>query len=302
MATTKKSTKLERKEFVPDVLDLQVKRKMIMIAGRPSAGKSYSVADLCMLGLEQGFKVMVIDRDRGLAEVIEEVCGGVPDNLVYKVVREWSDLESAMDYASATLGPKDWLVFEHVGRLWDFAQSEYVKDVYGTTHAQRLRMLRSEAEAIIREEDLEDGSSNDKKEANRIRNKQAGYGGLDGRRDWGTIKASHNGDVMDKWLLDCDFNVLSTTSITKLDTRDENQVKEWEEWRNLGVRPEGEKHNRYRHSTIAFIYKKNGKFFWRTDLGKGEGKDRGKELMRDVDMTGVGFVRSWMEAHGLLEA
>lgn len=296
MAATKRKVKIEKKEFVLDSLDLSVKRKMMMIAGRPASGKSHTVAALCMDGLEKGFKVMVIDRDRGLSEVIEEVCGEVPSNLIYKVVREWVDIEGAMTYAGENLGRDDWLVFEHIGRLWEFAQSEYVKDVYGTTHAQRLRILRKEAEELIAEEEPKT-----KKEADYIRNRQSGYGGLDGRRDWGSIKASHNGDVMDKWLLDFDVNILSTTGVTKLDAHDENMVKDWYEWKNLGLKPEGEKHNRYRHSTIAYVYKKNGKFYWRTDLGAGEGKDRGRKLVRDIDMTSVGFVRSWMEYHGFWE-
>lgn len=297
--TTRRKVKMERPTFQPDTLDLTMKRRLMLIAGLPAAGKSFSVAALCNDGLEQGFKVLVVDRDRGLSECIEEVCGGVPENLVYKVIREWDDLTGALHYAHEELDDVDWLVNEHVGRIWDFAQETYVNDVYGTTHAERMKHLRAEAEAIIREQELEQKTdAKSKKEAQKIRNKEAGYGGLDGRRDWGTIKAQHNGDVFDKWLLDENYNVLSTTSVTKIGT-DENSLKEWAEWKNLGIRPEGEKHNRYRHATLAYIYKTQGKYFWRTDLGNGEGKDRGKELMRDVDMTDIGFVRSWHEAHGL---
>ena len=299
MKVTKSTVKIERPAFNLDTIDLQTKRAMVLMAARPACGKSYSVAALLRDGLERGFKVMVIDRDRGLAEVIEEVCGEIPPNLSYKLVRTWEDLEGAIQYAFDHLEPQDWLVFEHVGRLWDFAQDDYTRRVYGSTQAQRLRHLRAESEDIVRLKELDTAKESDRKEADKLRSKGIGYQGLDGRKDWAVIKAGHNNDIFDRVLLDGHFNVLSTTSVAQIDKADENAASLWADWLSLGIRPEGEKHQRYRHSTQVFLYKNKGRFLWRTDFGNGEGKDRGRKLMRDVDMTEVGFVRSWAEAHGV---
>lgn len=300
MATTTRKVKIETPKFELDTLDLQIQRSMVLLAAKPAMGKSYSVVKLVLDGKRLGFNVFVIDRDRGLADEIRTQCGGkIPDNLQYKLARKWTDMEGALDYAFETLEPQDWLVFEHVGRLWDFAQEDYTKEVYGKTMAQRLRVLRSEAEELIREGNLDLNSKSGKDEAGKIRSRGVGYQGLDGRKDWAVIKSAHNGDIFDRVLLDGHFNVLSTTSVTGIDRNDENSIKLWSEWATLGVRPEGEKHQRYRHSTVAYAYRKGKQFLWRTDLGADEGKDRGRDLVKDVDMTDVGFVRSWAEYHGI---
>ncbi|KKL78805.1 hypothetical protein LCGC14_2021200, partial [marine sediment metagenome] len=194
------------------------------------------------------------------------------------------------------LGSNDWLVLEHCGRMWDLTQTDYVKQVFGQTRAERLKVLRTEAETIIRENDLS-GKEKNKAQSN------ASFSGLDGRKDWSIVKSDHNDDFMDRFQLEADFNVLMTTSIVSLQMGGDKALKEWEDWKILGVKPEGEKHNRYRASTVAYAYKNGNKeYSWRTDLGLGKGKDRGKELVRDIDMTDIGFVRSYMEHHGEWEA
>ena len=58
-----------------DDLTLLADREVILLAGGPNTGKSFSVAKLVQNGQEQGFNVIVLDRDRGLAKAIKEVCG-----------------------------------------------------------------------------------------------------------------------------------------------------------------------------------------------------------------------------------
>lgn len=290
-----------KKKLVLDDLDLSVNRKHILLAGSEGSGKSHAVGALVNDAVEQDFKVFCIDRDRGLTAVFNEVVNQDADwkaHFDYLILREWDDAVLAANHAFETLGPNDWLVIEHCGRMWDLTQTDYTKMVYGETRAERLKILRTEAETIIRENDLT-GKDKNKAQAN------ASFSGLDGRKDWSIVKADHNDDFMDRFQLEADFNVLMTTSVTSLQMGGDRALKEWSDWKTLGVKPEGEKHNRYRASTVAYAYKNGvdpntgkGEFSWRTDLGLGKGKDRGKGLVKDIDMTDIGFVRSYMEHHG----
>lgn len=270
---------------------LMEEREVIMLAGGQGSGKSYSVAKLVEKGADEGFQVFIIDRDRGLSKVLRGLFGkNMPDNLEYYLIREWDDIYTALNEAHNLLGPGDWLVFEHIGRLWDRAQEAFAEKVYGglTDH---LLAARVDAEATIRTADLKD------KEATRVRAKEMGFQGMEGRYDWPLIKRMHN-TVFDKAVLEGQYNVLSTTSVTPLQDTDVSKGK-WPEFHSVGIRPEGEKHQVYRHETVAISYQRDGRYMWRTDLGKGIGKDRERELVRDIDFTDTGFVQSYGEYHAL---
>lgn len=279
---------------MPDLLDLSLDREVLLMAGTPSTGKSYSVAMLCVEGLERDFSVVVIDRDRGLAKAVKEVHGKVPENLTYFLGNAWSKYEEGVKYAMDNLGPRDWLVFEMLGGMWDGAQAAFVNRVYKGGLAEHLLLLRSDAEAEVRQAKGAD--------ANAKRASAMKYGGLQGRTDWTVIKQMHNDEVRDRAVWDGDFNILGTTSVTAL--QEDNDASAWPEFKPLGIKPEGEKNNRHKFDSLVYAYKievKNkAKYLWRTDMGNHQGKDRGgRELVRDVDMTDIGFVTSYYEYHKL---
>ena len=276
---------------MPDSLEAFLNREVILLAGGPGSGKSFSVAKLCQDGLEEGFNVVVVDRDRGLAKAVQEVCGTIPENLDYFLADEWSKIPAAIDHAFNILGPNDWFVFEMLGGIWESAQTEFSRLVYGEKVIDRILSLRAAAQKTIDEGGLTG------KDARKEMGRQTGFKGLDGIYDWVAIRDMHNYEAIERVILRGNFNVLSTTSLTQIREGDEYKYPEFSA---LGQRPEGEKHTVYRHDTVAVVQSKGGKYLARTDMGNGRGKERGgRKKFRDLDITDLGFIRAYKELHCL---
>ncbi len=280
-----------------DDLNLALDREVIFMGGGPSTGKSHAIVQLAIAGLEREFNVVVIDRDRGVAKAVKEfinegVIDAVPENLDYFIANSWDKVTSGVEYAFNLLGPGDWLCFDMIGGLWDLAQDEFTRLVYGESGADKLLALRAEAEEIVR------SAGKTGKEATSARAKGVGFEGLEGRYDWPLIKKMHNADMRDNVILNGEFNVFSTTAMTPMQDG-QNDKEKWPMFAALGRRPEGEKNNVHKHDTFVLAKQTGGKFTWSTLLGEGQGKDRGRELVRNVDYTDIGFIESYMTYHEL---
>lgn len=271
-------------------LDLQLYRRVILNPAPPGGGKSYSVLKLAQELEPFGKKMIVMDRDRGFADVLREIANSkFPPNLDYRFIRSWDDVEVAVGDALGDLGPDDWFIAEHAGRIWEFAREQFVQRTYDMSHAQLLNMKRQGAEEFIREEGIED-----EKEKYRVRAKALAYSGLDGRLDWVPIKSAHNNDLFEKLIFDGDMNILTTTTWNPLDRESQDQ---WPEWKTWGRRPHGEKEQVARHSSIVGTYLRDGEWMWRTNFGDAS-KDRGREHVKDVPFTGMSWLKSYIEYHG----
>lgn len=297
-----------------DDLNAYLGRECILLGADQGSGKSMSVALLILDGLEQGFNVVVLDRDRGLAKAMKEVFidgriesardrleelgmfGKMPENVDYFLANTWDRIPKVVKHAFATLEAGDWFVAEQVGRLWDLAQTEYSRQVYGEELSEHLLVLRSDAQKIIREmgADLRSNDPAKRKAAQTEVAKAMAYSGMEGRTDWSVIKRMHNDDVRDRLILESDFNVLLTTTMKRL-SDDEVQKGAHPMFHGIMARPEGESHNVAITDTVAVCYKKANSFLWRTDLGNMRGKDRSNPLYKDVDCTDVGFVESYKQ-------
>lgn len=281
-----------------DALDLLTTREVILAVGGPNTGKSYSVAKLVQDGQTQGFNVVVIDRDRGLAKAIKEVCGTLPENLEYFLATTWARVDDGVRYAFGTLGPGDWLVFEMLNSLWDFAQTEYSRRVYGSLTEHQMA-LRADAQQLINSQglDLRSDNKGKRQEAQAVVSRKMAYSGMEGRTDWSVIKRMHNDDVIYKAIIEGSFNILSTTSLSSI-SDDEKVDPKWEIFGKSSVRPDGEKSITHRHDTIILLTRraKDGRYFWRTKQVGGAGKDRGgRPLFQDIDHTDVGLVASYLQ-------
>lgn len=282
-----------------DSLDSLELVERILLCAAPGAGKSDSIVRLALDLKETGHKLVVIDRDRGIGKAIKEICGEKPDNMTYFLAKSWQRVRDGVHYAFDNLGPGDWLCFDMLGPLWDFAQNEYARMVYGEELTDHILLLRADAQKEMDRLGVSTRSTDNKakSEANKVVSASMQYSGMEGRTDWSVVKRMHNDDVMDRAILQGDFNVLGTTSITPLSEQD---VTKWPLFKVIQKRPEGEKHNIHRFDTIVFSERNKDEFTWRTDLGGGTGKDRGRALARDIDFTGVGFVKSYLEFHGAI--
>ncbi len=288
-----------------DSLDQYMDRESIILAGGQGSGKSKATVELVAEGMEREFNVVVIDFDKGFAKEVKTQLGKQPDNLEYFLAKDWSRVQDGINFAFANLGLGDWLVFEMMNSMWELAQSQYVDDVYGGNIGDMLRMLRADAETEILALQGAGKLVKDKKDADpkkgkrtaaSVQQQSVSYGGLKGRTDWFPIKAMHNKDVRERAIMRGDFHLLGTTALQALQ---QEEAQSWPEWTNLGRRPSGEKNNVYKFDTIIVAEcKGKDKYFWRTDMGNGKGKDRGgRELVKDMNVTGISLIADYLDYH-----
>ena len=284
---------------MPDDLNLALNREVILVGGGPNTGKSDSIVRLALMGLEREFNVVVLDRDRGVAKSVKEfiekgTIKSAPENMDYFIANTWDKVGEAVDHAFSNLGSGDWFCFDMLGGLWDFAQDEFTRLVYDESGASKLLALRAEAEELVRD------AGKTGKDATSARAKGVGFEGLEGRYDWPLIKKMHNSDMRDRLILNGDFNIFSTTAMTPLQDG-QNDKDKWPMFAAVGRRPEGEKNNIHKHDTFALLAQGDGEYTWSTRLSEGQGKDRGRELVRSISYTDIGFIESYLDQHGLLE-
>lgn len=303
-----------------DSLSLMLKRFVHVVAGAPGSGKSRSLVRLAQVLEPEGRRVKVIDRDRGLAEAVQDLCTdedgtlNIPGNLDYVRVKEWQHLEDAVQDAVENYEAGEYVCVEHLGRVWDFAQTSYTKDTLGARHSDIMNTLREQAEDEIkkaaesggiartqngRRKVVKPGDEDWNAAADSVRRRYLGFKGLDGRLDWPLIKALHNDNIFESLINDGDFNLISTTTWNPLSKDD---VDRYPEWKQFGARPNGEKEQVARHSSVVGLYKRDmggGKleWMWRTDFGEAS-KDRGHELTKDVIFSGRSYLESYAEFHG----
>jgi hypothetical protein len=281
---------------------MNLRRFIGMIAAPPYTGKSYSVVKLIQRGEKLGFNVVLLDRDAAIIETIREVRGDgpPPSNMEYFKIDNWDRVDDGVAYALKHLKAGDWLVVEQMGFLWDLVQEEYSRRVYGGRVRHELAM-RAVAEEMIAASHVSLNSSDpkEKAKAKSILQQQMGFGGIssDG---WSLIKRMMNSDFTVKVRTSGDFNILFTTSLVPMSEKDKTDAR-LTAFHKSPNRPEGEKDFIHSVNTVALLY--NGRdgagHYWRTLLPGGTGKDRGRELMRDVSFENVGFLSSYFKAHGL---
>lgn len=288
----------------PDDLGAFLEREVILAYSEQGGGKSSAIVKLIEQGEQEGFNVVCVDRDRGLAKAIREVFGGrIPENVDYYLADKWDKIPAAVSHAFDVLEAGDWFCSDMLGRFWDFAQTEYSRRVYGEEVSAHLLTLRADAQKVIDAagQSLRATNKKDRDAAQAEVARAMQYSGMEGRTDWSIVKRMHNDDVFDRLILSGSFNILSTSSAKDV-SDDEAKRNMWEMFHGLMKRPEGEKHQVYRHDTIAYLYKRGSEFMWRTDLGAKRGKDRGRNLYKDIWFGDVGdpqgspgFVKSYMD-------
>lgn len=283
---------------MPDKLDLALDRKVFLIYGPPGAGKSDSVVRRIQQMEEEGeHNVVLLDKDRGLIASIREVIGHVPENLDYFRIDTWAKLKEARDHCLSVLGPGDLCVIEGAHNIWKFARADYIKKTYELDEDEFMESKRHEAEARVEEElakeqidiETEAGAA----AARKVRQRLMQFEGLDGRSDWPKITTKYH-QAIGPLFESGDFDILTTTLAQRLDR---DSAERWPEWVSIGAIPQGQKDLVAMHSTIAYMYQREGKFLWRTNLGDAS-KDRGNAHFTDVPMNDVGF---WTSYHDKLE-
>ncbi|KKN67764.1 hypothetical protein LCGC14_0457970 [marine sediment metagenome] len=286
-------TRKKTEPVLGDDFDLFLSREVLLMAGGPNTGKSYSVARLIEDSVAGGYRVDVIDRDRGLGKALKELgLTELPPSVRYTKASTWADVEAGVQQAME-LGAGDWVVLEMMGEFWNLSQTAYSEMVYGEGLTSHILALRAEAEAKVQEASLDSRS----KAASSERQRGVGYQGMEGRTDWSLIKRMHNTEVRDRLIENSNANILATTAVVPLD--DERGAAAYPKWKRVGVRPEGEKHNVYKFDTWVYVEFRDGSYVWSTDLGKGEGKDRGgRAFATRVPFDDTGLIMSMNDHFG----
>ena len=296
------TTKLdERERRAGDSLNTALQKNIILAAAPPYGGKTFSVVKLIQRGEKLGFNVVLLDRDAAVVETLREVRGNkpAPSNLEYFRVDNWDRIDDGVAYTIKNLKAGDWCVVEQMGFIWDLVQSEYSRRVYGGRSRHELAM-RAVAEEMIAAADVSLNSSNatERAKAKSILQQQMGFGGINSD-GWSLIKRMYNDDFSVKLRIGGEYNILFTTSLVPMSDRDKLDAR-LTAFHKSPNRPEGDRDFVHAVNTVMVLSTgRDGIHSWRTLLPGGTGKDRGRELMRDVSFEGVGLVSSYYKAHGL---
>jgi hypothetical protein len=245
-------------------------REKILLAGGANTCKTLSLVNLAVLYPDK--KVVILDPDDGVHKALNEIGCELPNLTVIPVTKDWEELMKNYEMIKAELGEGDWLGFDMLNRLWDLSQQFYSQFVFGMSPIQHLLELRKQAKSI-------------------------GFGGFDGLQDWTIIKRLHNEQLIDDAVLSCKFNVMATTSVdTYLPVEKVPTVGTAGIFaKEFGIKVGGEKGNVYRFDTQAYMYPRDGKYYFRLV------RDRGRtvDVKKEFDITGSNFMTKYVEYRGL---
>jgi len=242
--------------MVVEEVDFSSIRDRVLIYGEPGVGKTWNV--LALLRDHPESELWVIDPDAGMKRVIQEFSDDVRKRTHYFLARSWKDVRKIFRHIRKRIKSKDFLLLEHLGQLWDMAQSYYIKQVFTKATGDFYIELRRRL----------------------IQSKKDEQARLDGWKDWSIIKKLHNTDFMDVVTRGINCNIVATSSAGEL-----YEFEKDKDLRNLyssvGLKPEGEKHNAYRFDVVLCLGRTGNKFFFtpvklrgrplfgRTDIPKG---------------------------------
>lgn len=253
--------------------DLKKRRPwMILATGDEGTGKThFSLTYLLYAYYEVGLdiddiRMIMIDPDDGVARlldvnVIPEI---LQERITFFYTKNWKDLISATDDAYEELakhvekrGLRGWrgsiIVVENMGMMWDWAQDDYVQDVYHKTLGEKAL----EASKIAKEEEKKMHPT------------------LSPIRDYGVINKKH--DAWSDGMRNSGFNFIWTAhykviTVSKGDGKEEVVREKIEGKRNIGGKID----------VVIKFHQDGGKYL--ADIIKGRGLSKRVEN-REMDFT-----------------
>jgi len=246
-------------------------REKILVGGTTNVGKTMTIIQLATTFPDR--QVHVFDAEGDVELTLEDMGLELPNLTVKRVMPDWDKLRADYQASKTILTPNDWCCFDMVGVFWDLAQSSFSQMVFGESPSQHIIKLRREAG-------------------------KADFGGFDGLTDWTVIKRMHNEDIFDDAVRWSEFNVLATTSLTDFSPKEKVPKTGVEGLMatEFGQKLEGEKHNKYRFRTIAILYEKGGRFYFK--IVKLKGAPLAQPLV-EYEFTGRSFFEVYAEFRGI---
>ena len=247
-------------------------QERILLAGMAGSGKTYAWLTLARMFPDRRF--YVIDPDDGARRVWFKEFPEVK-NIEYYFTPRWytegstkvpkiitvdkarSCHTSGIADAWKTISPKlkagDWLIIEHLGNIWGYAQTGFADEIFAKDIGQYFLEARKEMKSGSKKLDA-----------------------LKGWTDWGVINKLHNEDFIIPVCYENPAHVLLTSSVstTTTDSKEDPDTKDF--YGDSKVRIDGQKGNVYRVQTVLLMTAdtrmKPAKHFMSTFQ-----KDRGRE-------------------------
>lgn len=239
-------------------------REKILLLGEYNTSKTLSLISMSVQFPDK--KVIVFDPDDGTAKTLNGLgltLEDLPNLLIVPVKSDWGQLVQTYQQVKQYITPDDWVCFDMLGRFWDLAQIYYSTQVFGEDPIEHLLTLKKQA-------------------------RKTNFGGFDGLQDWALIKKIHNVKLLDDAVVWSDFNVMATSSVSRILPVDKATRTGAEGMLATlyGVKADGEKHNLYRFDTIAFLFReKDNSFHFQLIKDKG----RPLDVSQVFDITGCSF-------------
>jgi len=259
--------------------DLGAKFHKILVYGQTGTGKTFGI--LHIAASLKNNTLFYLDTDEGTSKDVDEFPDDVKSRLQYYLATSMDEMIADLNDATLKCMPGDWIVVDMAARVWDLAQSEFIRKVFDASEVGRyyLEMRRElERHPVITKSGGVDKQPN-----------------LDGWTDWVPIKKRHNEDFMDVLKMlprKKGVHVLVTTSADQLKTQGKFADKgdTISVFGKVGYKPEGEKHNPHRFDTILFLSKAGGEYYVTCLKNRGR-KEFGQTLIPE----GYSFFEVYLE-------
>lgn len=233
--------------------------RKILLFGSSDTGKTYGYIAwfMALLKMQPDAKMYVLCNDGGFEETLSLFPEEIDANIEYYPVENFAETLKVVNQIFPNLRAGDVLVIDHLQILWEGAEADFIKNVFG-------------------EENVGSYYENKRRE-NVLKNKTDKKGNtqgarLDGWKDWGIIKMKHNESLLDTLCRHTPCHLICTTTAEKIDKENakEGDKEFWNVYWDLCARPGGEKRNQFRFSTIMYLTKNdNDEYYIRCTKNRG---------------------------------
>jgi hypothetical protein len=214
----------------------------IMVFGPAGIGKTFNILTVARLAAQTKSDAMFfsVDTDKSLKRMLADPLlrpflvdtAGVPKNIESTQVRNWVQLNEAVDVYQQRMRPQDWLIVDLLTPCWQWVQDHFTQVIFGKDLDQYLLDLRKEMTTAK-------GAADNKLKR----------GGFEGFKDWPTINSMWGG-LKDK-LLYGPGNLYCTAGIDVLNSEKASR-EDKALYGKFGVKPAGQKSISHSFQTVLW--------------------------------------------------
>ena len=236
-----------------------------LLYGGASAGKTRSALNFFHQKWikNNNAKCWYVDTERGLKQTLKEFPDELDKSIECFECDNFKNILGALDLTISNAQKGDVIIVDMLSVLWEWAQSDYTKQVFGDDMSEFY---------ITRRKELID--------------KGGKAGVFDGWKDWVGIKLIHNQDFIDILVRQTGADLICICGAKEVEMNDTDKgkmVKNPTIFTPIGFAPEGEKHNEHRFDSIFYMWAGETCWYMRAPKFRGNYDKLRKKVKIDVN-------------------